>query len=94
MLGYFLGTFPEEDIPHIAVRAGRALLHGFKGARVCDLLHLSIRQAEAVEAGDLTDALAQVLRETEESLQHITTNPEVSNCSMSDAALPASSLHT
>lgn len=55
--------------------AAGAFLHGFEGARICDLLHLSLCQAEAVEAGDPTDVLAQVLRETEESLPHITTNP-------------------
>lgn len=42
---------------------GGVLLHGSEGARLSDLLHLSLRQDEAKEAADVTDASAQVLQD-------------------------------
>lgn len=56
-----LRTFPEDYVSHVAEGADGALLHGVEGALARDLLHLSLRQVEAEEAGDVTDALAQVL---------------------------------
>lgn len=41
---------------------GGVLLHGVEGAPLCNLLDLILRQGEAEEPGDLTDALAQVLQ--------------------------------
>lgn len=56
-------TFSEDDVSHIAMGVGGALLHGCEGAFLCDLLDLSLRQAETKKPGDLTDAFAEVLQE-------------------------------
>lgn len=50
---------------------GRALLHGSEGALSCDLLHLSLRQAETKKAGDLLDALTQVLQDRKQTQTEI-----------------------
>lgn len=56
-------TFSEEDVSDGAVGVGGVLLHGSEGAPLCDLLHLSLRQGEAKEAADVTDAFGQVLQD-------------------------------
>ena len=46
---------------------GGAFLHGDKGALLRDLPEPRLRQAEAKEASDAADALAQVLRDRKRS---------------------------
>lgn len=63
-------TFSEDDVPDGSEAAG-VLLHGLKGASLCDLSNLIIRQAEAKEVADVTDACAQVLsHRTKTTLKH------------------------
>lgn len=56
-------TFSEEDLPHAGVGVVGFLPHGPEGAALCDLLHLLLRQLEAEEVADVTDARAQVLQD-------------------------------
>lgn len=59
-------TFSENDVSHSSVGAGGGFLHGPEGAPLSDLLDLSLRQAEAKEAADVTDRHAEVLQDVKQ----------------------------
>lgn len=63
-------TFSENDVSHSSVGAGGGFLHGPEGAPLSDLLDLSLRQAEAKEAADVTDTHAEVLQDVKQKQSH------------------------
>lgn len=63
---------------------GGVLLHGSEGAGLGDLLHLSLRQDEAKEAADVTDASAQVLQDGQQKVRQKVLQLEVQTEGLSE----------